>query len=127
MTVFTGASAAVAFVLILLWLKSQQKEIAVLFAIGGTVFLFSLTMGQTGEALSVIRDIAKESKYTEEVETMIKALGITAAAQITADICRGAGETVIASQIELVGKVEILALSLPLVARLLILAASFLA
>ena len=79
-----------------------------------------------GEAIGVIRDMVSESRYSAEVETMLKALGIAAAAQITADICRGAGEASIASQVELVAKTEIVVLALPLAARLLTMAREFL-
>lgn len=117
---FTSAAVfALAIVLIALYLKTQQKEIAVLLVTAGTLLLFLTTLSTASGAIGVIRDMVAESEYSTEVETMLKALGIAAAAQITADICRGAGETSVAAQVEIVAKMEIVALALPLAARLL--------
>ena len=54
-----------------------------------------------------------------EGEILLKALGIASAAQITADICRDAGEAAIAGQVEMLGRAEILLLSLPLAMQIL--------
>lgn len=119
MTFTSAAVFSIAIVLIALYLKTQQKEIAVLFVTAGTLLLFLTALGTASEAIGVIRDMVAESKYSAEVETMLKAFGIAAAAQITADVCRGAGEMSVAAQIELVAKAEIVVLALPLAARLL--------
>ena len=118
MTITVGAIVAIAIVFLSLYLKTQQKEIAVLFIVSGVLFLFFVVLKQTGEALYVIREISQKSSFREEIEIMIKALGIAATAQVTADICRTAGENALAGQVELIGKTEILLLSLPLATRL---------
>ena len=45
---------------------------------------------------------------------MFKTLGICFLAQFAADSCRDAGESALASKVELAGKISILVLSLPL-------------
>ena len=57
---------------------------------------------------------------------ILKALGVAFVCETAADICRDMGQTAIASKIELAGKLEIVALAIPL-ARELLLAARELA
>ena len=126
MTLIGCASVAAAVVLIALYLKPQQKEIASLLAIAGALLLFAVSLTHASGAIVFIRKTVSGSAYTAEVETMFKALGIAAVAQITADVCRTSGEAVSASQVELIGKMEIVILALPLAARLLALAQTLL-
>ena len=56
------------------------------------------------------------------VEVLLKALGISILAHLTANVCRDAGEGSIAYYVELGAKIEILILSLPLLSELLDLA-----
>ncbi len=119
---FTGAAlCAVAVVFLVLYLKPQQKEIAILLGVLGITLLFTVSLTRAGAAIQMIRAMVEESGFSAEVETMLKALGIAATAQITADICREGGEPFVASQVELVGRMEIILLALPLLSRLLIL------
>ena len=50
---------------------------------------------------------------------MLKAAGITLLTQLTADTCRDAGETALAAKAELVGRVLLLAVAVPLFQDLL--------
>ena len=54
--------------------------------------------------------------------TLWKALGIGMIGQFTAEVCRDAGEPVLAGRVEFFAKVEIVLLSLPLVRQILSLA-----
>ncbi len=119
MTILGGAGIAVFVVLFALYLKPQQKEYSVLFVIFGTVILFFLAVQRAGEAVQFIRETVEKTAFASEIGTLIKALGIAAVAQIASDVCREAGEATVAGQVELIGKTEILLLSLPLAARLM--------
>lgn len=118
-----GASAlGIGAVFLILYLRSQQKEIAALIGICTGVVLFAAALPRIAEVISAVRDIADAGGYGETAELLVKALGISAAAQITADICREAGEPTVGTQVEMLARVEIVLLSLPLVMRLLELA-----
>ena len=54
-----------------------------------------------------------------EYTVLMKALGIGVVCQFTAELCRDAGETVLASRVEFFAKIEILLLSVPLLQKLL--------
>ena len=65
--------------------------------------------------IQFIRTTVNSTSYGEYMPILLKALGIGLTAQTVADICRDSGETAIASKVELVGKLEILLISLPLI------------
>ncbi|MBO5671055.1 MAG: hypothetical protein J6S41_05855 [Clostridia bacterium] len=122
MTAASGVVIALAAVFLSLFLKSQQKEIATLLVITASVVLFCIAVKDAGSAVASVRETVADSGVAVEVETLLKALGIAVITQITADICREAGETIVAGQVEMIGKMEIVLLSLPLAAELLTLA-----
>ena len=69
--------------------------------------------------LSYISEISRTTVINEFLGTLLKALGIATAVQITADTCKDAGEDSIANRIYLLGQAEIIVLSLPVIKRLL--------
>lgn len=73
-------------------------------------------------SLSYIIETVENSPLAEWSSTILKALGVAVAVEVTADACRDAGEGGLASKLELIGKAELLVLSLPLVKELLELA-----
>lgn len=117
------AMTAVCFVLCL---RSQQKEMASLVGVAAVILMFTVTGGRIREAAAVLTDMVQNSAYSDVVSVLFKALGIAALVRVASDICTEAGEGTLASQIEIMGKVEITLLSLPLVMRLLDIADQFL-
>lgn len=127
MSILGAAGIAVCAVFLALYLKTQQKEIAAMIAIAASVLLFASSVSGAQKAADTIWETASESKYADMTKILIKALGIAGITQITADVCREAGEAAVGAQLEMFGKVEILLLSLPLAARLLRMAEELLA
>ena len=54
-----------------------------------------------------------------EGEILFRALGIATLTHITAELCRDCGESTLAGGVEMLGKLEILTLCLPLIAAVL--------
>ncbi len=82
-----------------------------------------------GGALSAVQTIAqsaKESAFSGYAEILLKALGIAYISAFTAELCRSAGEGMLATAAVLAGKGELILLSLPLISRLLQVAAELL-
>lgn len=119
MNITSAGALAVCAVCAILYLKPQQKEIAVTVGIAAGVILFAASLSGMAEVIAVIRQAAENSAYSESIAVLLKSLGIAATVQLCADICREAGESTVGAQLELLGKIEILLLSLPLVAQLL--------
>lgn len=69
---------------------------------------------------SAIEEIQSYIKISSTyLNTLIKIIGITYIAEFTSSICKDAGYAAIASQIEMFGKLSILAVSMPVILALL--------
>ena len=109
-----------------LCLRGQYKEFAVLISIAATVLVFSGTGGKIKEAVAVLSGFYYGDNISGVFSLLMKALGITAVIRVASDICIQAGESTLATQIETLGTVEIVLLSLPMAYRLIGIAERFL-
>jgi len=126
MSIQSGLGLAAGTVVLILYLRSQQKEIAMLMGICAGLILFLAAARKISEAMQAILHLTSAGWIGETGEILLKSLGIAYAAQITADICREAGETAMGSQIELLAKAEIVLLCLPLARQIFSVAESLL-
>lgn len=69
--------------------------------------------------VSYLQGVAATSAIAPYAPMLFKALAIAYITQYAAELCRESGESGMASGVELVGKIEILLLSLPLVGEIL--------
>ncbi len=104
-------------------LRGQKSEFAGIVALAAAVLLFGAAAVEFWPVLSELRRMIEGTSFEGCLSTLVKALGITLAVQFSAELCRDAGESAIASKLELVGKAEMILLCLPLIGKLLGLAA----
>jgi stage III sporulation protein AD len=126
MSLENGLMLAAAAISLILILRAQQKEIAMLMGICTALMLFLGSSQKITFALQQLLQWGNDSWTAEMGNLLIKNLGIAYAAQITADICREAGETTMGSQVELLAKAEIVLLCLPMAQRIFDIAESLL-
>ena len=69
--------------------------------------------------VSFLSELIDNDNVTPYATLLLKALGIAALTQCCAELCRECGEASAGNGIELIGKIEILLLSLPLVNEIL--------
>ena len=101
-------------------LRQYRPEFAILVSIGaGALILGGVLIG----ILPVVAQIQSMFDATavpqQYVQILFRALGICFITQIACDACKDAGESAIASKVELAGKIGVLVLSLPLFAQVL--------
>ena len=123
MTILTAAAAGLTAVLLAVQLKSVKSEYGVylVMAAGVFIFLYGLVILDT---LAQIRDsIQIESIY---LDMLLRMIGIAYVAEFASGICRDAGYGALGSQIEIFGKLSILAVSMPVFGALLETVQSFL-
>lgn len=116
------ALCALAAILIL---KGMKSEFSGIVALAAAVILFGVAAVEFYPTLKMLKELISGTSFEGYMSTLVKALGITLAVQFSAELCRDAGESAIASKLELVGKAEILLLCLPLINELITLAAGF--
>ena len=127
MKLFGGAIIAV---MLLIILRRESPDVAIPAKMcAGVVLAFAclLSMSPIVEYIGEIGEsLGADGSLSSAVEVLLKALGVSILAQVTAGVCRDAGEGSIAYYVELFAKIEILILSLPLLRELSSLAAELL-
>ncbi len=103
-------------------LRGQKSDFAGLVSLAASVILLGASVAAFLPVIEFVLETVEGTGFAEYLATLTKALGITLAVQLSADVCRDAGESSIASKLELVGKAEILVLCLPLIRDLITLA-----
>lgn len=102
------------------WVKGIKPEYAVWVTLAAGLFLGMF-------ALAKLENIVKElqvvqnyfSAYGAYFKLLLKIIGITYLSELSSDLCKDAGASAVASQIELFGKLSILVLCMPIVTSLL--------
>lgn len=113
------AVGLIATVLIVV-VKSQRPEMAVLLSIAAGVILFLLVLGKIGSIMDIIKDLASRAGISMVyLGTILKITGIAYIAEFGAQICRDAGEGAVASKIEFAAKILIMVLAVPIVVAVL--------
>ena len=113
-----GATAAVLCAV----LRKSTPELALLLGLAAGIWMLFLTADALSQALEVLRELARLTGIEEELlAPVVKTVAISLIARITAEVCRGAGESGMAAFVELAGSVFSLAVSLPMIRAVVIL------
>lgn len=108
-------AAIVAAVLAVL-LKRYNPEISMLIAVGAGVVIFVLVLSQISPALTKITDLLSRAGMPAEYGGILfKSLGICFLCQFSSDACKDAGQSALASKVELAGKLMIVVIALPMI------------
>ncbi|RCW65402.1 stage III sporulation protein AD [Saliterribacillus persicus] len=106
--------AIIASILVLL-LKDQQPTIAFLLVIVTVIYLLSIFMSYIKEIILLIQYLGEKAGVNDSYLTVIiKVIGIAYIAEIGATIVRDAGLESIAAKVEILGKILILLLAIPI-------------
>ena len=101
-------------------LKNYRPEFSVCVAvIFGAIFLLYICKSAESvfESLrSICSDVGIKTIY---LEIMFKVIGVAYMCEFISSVCKDAGESAIASKVELGGKVIIMAMSIPIISSLL--------
>ncbi len=107
-------------ILMALQLKALKPDYSVYLCLGISLLIFSFV----AEKLSVIMDglqavqdcLPLKAGY---LQILMKIVGITYIAEFASDLCKDAGYQTIAGQIQIFGKLSVLAVSIPVLTALL--------
>ena len=104
-------------------LKEMKREYAMLLSLLAAVLLMLWGIERLMPMIETIeRLIGLTNAGNSYFELLLKALGISLCTQFAADSCNDAGEGAIASKVEFCGRSCLIALSLPLLEELLLIA-----
>lgn len=120
MNVIQVAALAVAGVLLAVQFKSGKAEYGIYLGAALSILIFFQILGKLNVILEVIKTIGEFLPLNKIFAgTLLKMLGITYVAEFSASICQDAGYQTIAGQIEILGKLTILVMSMPILLALL--------
>jgi stage III sporulation protein AD len=111
-----------------LLLSREKREYGIVVGIGAGLLMFSLLLSQVETVVGFLEELTGRLSIGDGyLGILLKLLGITYVAEFASSICRDAGYSSLAGQIELFAKISILALSIPTVTYILELVEEFLA
>ncbi|MGI5935465.1 MAG: SpoIIIAC/SpoIIIAD family protein [Oscillospiraceae bacterium] len=113
--------------LLSLLIKKNNPEMSLMLAMAVGVMVIGMALELVTGVMEVI-DLATETSGLSPavLKPVLKGVGIGVITRLAADLCRDAGQSSIASSVELVGAVCALYVSLPLIKTLLIMIGEFL-
>ena len=115
---FAVVAASLALVL-----RQSRPELGLLAALGSSLLILGAALWGMDRLLQTAGERARRAGVDNEyTQILFRSLGLCVITQLAADTCRDAGETAIASRVELAGRVAVLLCALPLFQRLLELA-----
>ncbi|HEX7712967.1 MAG TPA: stage III sporulation protein AD [Bacillota bacterium] len=113
-----GFSLVVTVLLVIL--RKERPEIAVLLGMAATGLILAGLLGNIGRVLAVFETLAIKSQMNlEYLKLIVKIVGLAYLAGFGAQICKDAGENGMAAKIELAGKIFILTMGIPIMVGLL--------
>ena len=111
-----GLTAAILALIV----RQQRPDIAMMISLAAGTILFLMILGNLKSVVTVVNQLSRKASLdTIYLSTVLKVIGISYIAEFGAQICRDAGESAIASKIELGGKVLIMMLAVPILSALL--------
>lgn len=106
--------------ILILVIRQQRPEIALLLSLVLSVMIFMLVVGKLSLIVDLFRKLADQANINQlYLNTVLKIIGIAYISEFGAQVCRDAGEGAVAGKIEFAGKIMILVLAIPIIAVVL--------
>ncbi len=115
MVLFSIVGTAIITVILVLLLNRYHKEYGMIAAMigGGVLLLMIITMMHP--VIEQLKDwFDSIGVISSDLVILLKSMGICFLTQFASDTCKDAGESALASKVELAGKVSVVLIALPL-------------
>lgn len=120
MEIFQIVGLCIVATLLVIVIRSHRPEMALQVSIVTGVIVFFLIAGKLSAVIGMLEGYVKKANIDMAYLTLLlKIIGIAYITEFGAEICKDAGESSIASKIELAGKVTIVFLAVPIITSLL--------
>ena len=120
MSVFSIIGIALIGVIMSLLLKNHLSTYALMVTLLTGIIILFWCIVNIIPVIDKLQYLIEEINMPNEYGMIIfKSIGLTFIVQLISDICKDAGETAISSKLELMGKIAILLISLPLFEKII--------
>ncbi|GHU72347.1 stage III sporulation protein AD [Clostridia bacterium] len=100
--------------------RGQRPELAIVLSLAAGVSLILFLSGKLAGVIDVVRGLADMAHMPDgTVWLLVRVVGISFITEFAGQLCRDAGETSIASKVELGGRLLVLTLSIPVLVSLM--------
>ena len=120
MNFFGLAIVAVAAALMALNFKSFKSEYGIFISIGVSILAMGAVLSQLDYLIEIVETIrAYIGLDNVYILTVLKIIGITYVAEFASDVCKDCGYSSMANLVQVVGKLTVLCISMPILLALL--------
>lgn len=120
MTFYAILGAALMVTVLLIIVRKERPEIAVLLSVAAASLILTALLKNINQVLLVFSNLALKTQLNlSYLKLIVKIVGLAYLAGFGAQICKDAGEGGMAAKIELAGKIFILTLGIPIMVGLL--------
>lgn len=96
--------------------KNVKPELAVFVGLAAGIMIFMGVIGRLSDVVQLLTELTKSAAISNAyIQVILKIIGIAYIAEFGMQLCKDANEAVIASKIELAGKVLIMTVSVPII------------
>lgn len=114
------ALVGIVAVLMAILFKKGKEEYSLYISIAACIIILFLGIGKLETILDSIHRLQEYIIINNTyINILIKIIGITYVTEFAAALCKDSGYTAIGSQVELIGKISVLAISMPILMALL--------
>ena len=113
---------SIAVLVLMLIVRQWKTDLLPVLRMAITLFFALLLLSMISPLVLYLKQIMNHSAAGEYTEIVLKGLGIALLTQCCSNICRECGENGIAGGVEMIGKIELLLLAIPLIEDVLELA-----
>jgi len=111
---------ALILAMLLVLLRPQVPVLAMQLGLAGAAILLLLVLGHLQPILRLMEELADRAGIQKVyLDTMLRVVGVAYVAEFGAHICRDAGESALAAKVEMVGRIMVLILAIPLLFAIL--------
>lgn len=119
MEIFKVVGFAIIAVVLVIVVKQQKPEIALIMSIASGVLILIFVITKMSDIVNLLDDLVSKSGINKDFfEIILKVTAIAYIVEFGKNICVDAGQTAIATKLEMAGKVIIVVLSIPLISAL---------
>lgn len=109
-----------AVVMLAIQFKSVKPEYGIMISVVGCIFIFAYSLSRIGDIVDLVDSLASLTSVSKEyIKILFKITGITFISEISSDIAKDCGYMAVANQVQIFGKISILAISLPVFVELI--------
>lgn len=107
-------------VLMAILFKKGKEEYSLYISIAACIIILLLGIGKLETILDSIKRLQEYISINNTyINILIKIIGITYVTEFAAALCKDSGYSAIGNQVELIGKISVLAISMPILMTLL--------